>query len=112
MTPSLDDPEFDGWLLMRRAAVPERWTHRVVDLALVPLLPDEAASLLGDRPQLSADDELIVRLAARGHSLEAISREAGISSRAVSRRLANLRERFGAESNVALVALLARRGFG
>lgn len=83
-----------------------------MNVALIPLLPDEARDVLaGRRSGLSTDEAALVRLVAKGMTLERVGRALGISSRAVSRRLARLRDQFGAETNVELVARLARGGF-
>jgi len=96
------------------SSVPRRWADRSVLVALVPLLPKEARSLFHGEPvspELSVEDEAVLRRAARGTAPSEIASELGISPRSVYRRLAKLRRRFGAPTTSELVAALARRGF-
>lgn len=103
-----------GWVLLPMESVPPQWRQRATLLALVPLLPEEAKSVLQEGsavPRLDAEEERLVRLVASGMNAESIAGELGVTSRSVSRRLARLRQRFGVDENSGLAAFLARRGF-
>lgn len=107
--------EAKAWLLMSREAVPDQWRHRVVDLALIPLLSEEAAQVLageGAHPALGPEDAALARLLVRGLTISAIATETGMSIRGVQRRLVRLRKRFGAGTTAELRGLFADRGFG
>ncbi len=83
-------------------------------LALVPLMAAEADEMLAGRlivPELSREDEGLARLAAQGLSAEEIAKRLHMTPRSVYRRLARLRERFGASTSAELAARLARLGF-
>ena len=104
-----------GWVFLHPSAVPERWAERAVPMAMVPLTADEALRLLDDSPVKQdplAQDADLMRLIARGLSAEVIARRLGIAPRSVYRRLARLRDAFGAATTVELATELARRGFG
>ena len=93
--------------------VPERWRDRARSASLIPLLPDEAASVLSsDGADVDASDDTLLNLAARGLPAPSIARTAGISIRTVHRRLARLREQFEVETTAQLASELSRRGFG
>lgn len=93
-------------------AVPEHWRSRAVPMALVPLLPSEARSILeGPQATIAPEDEDLLRLAARGLTGADIARELGISLRSVERRLARLRRDLGVDSTAELAAFLSKRGF-
>ena len=84
-------------------------------VVMIPLTSDESDQLLGHEPiqadELGQDVDLM-RLVARGLSAEVIASRLGLAPRSVYRRLARLREAFGAESTAELATELARRGFG
>jgi len=102
----------EGWLFVDPSRVPDRWRDRAVPVCLVPLLPEEAASVLdGSLPELSEDVEELARLVAGGMSVTEMARRLHLSHRSVQRRLARLRLRLGVETTAQLAALLARRGF-
>ncbi len=104
-----------GWVFLKPSAVPERWAERAVPMVMIPLTADESQSLLDETPIRQdplAQDADLMRLVARGLSAEVIARRLGIAPRSVYRRLARLRDAFGAASTVELATELARRGFG
>ncbi|HWC14609.1 MAG TPA: LuxR C-terminal-related transcriptional regulator [Actinomycetota bacterium] len=92
--------------------VPEEWRDRALRLALVPLLPDEAERF---QPEAHHDraqgDERLLQMVAKGLAPTAIARQLDIPERTIERRLAQLRDRFGARSSAELTAFLAKRGF-
>lgn len=103
------------WLLLPLDAVPAEWRPRAVQMSLVPLLPNEARSVLAGEsavPALDPADLRLVELVARGLSGRAISREIRVPLRTVERHLSRLRSRFGVATTAELAAVLARRGFG
>ena len=86
-----------------------------MDLALIPLLPEEASRVLAGEaahPALNPEDAALARLLVRGLTISAIAGEAGMSVRGVQRRIGRLRERFGTETTAELRGLFADRGFG
>jgi DNA-binding CsgD family transcriptional regulator len=102
------------WVLMPKAAVPPRWAGRAVDLALVPLGPEEARGILQDgsaAPSFDRDDEKLARLVAKGLSADEIARAAHMTPRSVYRHMARLRRKVGARSTSELISHLAREGF-
>jgi DNA-binding CsgD family transcriptional regulator len=102
-----------GWLFLSPEALPDVWRSRAQPAVFVPLMPAEARQLLAGEaaePTLSARDEKVARLAARGRTADAIARELGISRRTVDRRLALLREQFGVSSSVELGVCLSALG--
>ncbi|HEX2266952.1 MAG TPA: helix-turn-helix transcriptional regulator [Actinomycetota bacterium] len=102
------------WVLMPREAIPPRWSGRAIDLALVPLAPDEARGILqagSAVPSLDRDDEKLARLVAKGLSAEEIARAAHMTPRSVYRHMARLRRKVGARSTSELISHLAREGF-
>jgi DNA-binding NarL/FixJ family response regulator len=103
-----------GWLLVPEGAVPDRWRDRAVPMMFVPLLPQEADQVLESgsaRPELDAEDEALLRLLAKGSTVEDTARKMGLHIRTVERRLAALRRRLGVATTAELVRMLARRGF-
>lgn len=105
----------ESFLFMDPASIPDRWSERAVPVVMVPLTPDESAQLLSDAPVMSDElgqDADLMRLVARGLSAEVIARRLGLAPRSVYRRLARLRDSFGAGSTAELATELARRGFG
>ena len=104
----------DHVLMFVLGDVPERWRGRARQISFIPLLPDEADSVLTGREgeAVNEDDEALLKLAARGLSAPAIARASGLSIRTVHRRLARLREQLQVESSAELAAELSRRGFG
>lgn len=107
-------PQHEAWLFLRPKAVPERWRRRSLEVRMVPLLPEEAARVLAEEtttPEAGPEDEPLIKLLARGLSARAIAVELGMPLRTVERRLARLRERFGARSTAELAAFLSKRGF-
>lgn len=94
--------------------VPDRWKSRVQTVALVPLLPDEAAQVLRAgyaEARVHPDDEDLARLLSAGASVERIANELGVTVRSVYRRLARLRTMFEVSSTAELTAALTRMGF-
>lgn len=113
--PASGEEEPKAWVLISPRAVPERWRHRAVDLALIPLLPEEASRVLagdGAHPVLNPEDAAFARLLVRGLTISAIADELEMSVRGVQRRVGRLRERFGTETTAQLRGLFADRGFG
>lgn len=103
------------WLFMESELIPDRWRGRMVEGALVPLLPEEASRLLAEgRTESGMDpaEERLVELVASGGSPSRIAAELDISRRTLERRLRRLRRRFGVRSTAELAAFLSRRGFG
>lgn len=95
-------------------AVPDEWRARALPVFLVPLDRDEAGDLLrsGSTERLiDNEEEELLRLVARGFSARTIARRMGRSERSIHRRLARLRERYGASSTQELATELARKGF-
>lgn len=110
--PSGPPDAHEGWFFVDPSRVPDRWRERAVPVCLVPLLPEEAASILeGSLPELSEDEEQLARLVAAGASVTEMAGHLYVSNRSVQRRLARLRRRLGVETTAQLAALLARRGF-
>jgi DNA-binding CsgD family transcriptional regulator len=114
----MDEPSVNEqdtvWVLMPKGAIPSRWAGRAVDLALVPLAPDEARGVLqagSAVPSLDRDDEKLARLVAQGLSAEEIARAAHMTPRSVYRHMARLRRKVGARSTSELISHLAREGF-
>lgn len=106
--------DYRAWLFVAAGAVPPEWQDRAIEVALVPLLPQEAAAILTDRttaPTIEEGDMPLVRLVARGKSGTEIARHLGMSPRSVYRRLARLRGLFNVDSSAELASELARRGF-
>lgn len=102
------------WVLMPKAAIPPRWAARAVEMALVPLAPEEAKGVLQAGtavPSLDQDDEKLARLVAQGLSAEEIARVAHMTPRSVYRHMARLRRKIGARSTSELISHLAREGF-
>lgn len=101
-----------GWLFLPAGAVPERWRGRAVPMAMVPLLPAEAGTLLieGKTDKLEGDEELL-RLVAAGYTRAVIARRLGVSLRTVQRRLARVQQKTGTGSLPELAVLLAKQGF-
>ena len=104
-----------SFLFMDPESIPSRWAERAVPVVMIPLTSDESAQLLSDEPiqsdELGQDADL-VRLVARGLSAEVIANRLGLAPRSVYRRLARLRDAFGAGSTAELATELAARGFG
>lgn len=108
-------PQDEGWLFLRLDAVPEAWRERVVQLVLVPLLPEEAAQILAGQaaePHTQPEDLTLMGLLAAGTSAAGIAKEMRIPVRSVHRRIARLRRAFEVETTAELVGRLARSGFG
>ena len=104
-----------GFLFLHPDALPEQWSDRAVPIVMVPLTAEESAQVLSDepvKPDTVAADTDLMRLVARGLSAEIIARRLGLAPRSVYRRLARLREAFGADTTAELATELARRGFG
>ena len=102
------------WVLMPKGSIPPRWAGRAIDLALVPLAPDEAKGVLAAGsavPSLDRDDEKLAHLVAQGLSAEEIARVAHMTPRSVYRHMARLRRKVGARSTSELISHLAREGF-
>lgn len=103
-----------GWILVAPGALPERWRDRALPMFLVPLLPEEARTVLagdGATSQLHGEDLSLARLVARGVPVDDCARQLHLTSRTVYRRLARLRRLVGVTTTSELVAELARRGF-
>lgn len=106
--------EDHGWLFLPADAVPTRWRERAVELALIPLLPEELGEILARReplPQLTVQEEKIAKLVAQSAPVKTIAKELGISRRSAERLLASLRDQFGVRSTAELAVFLAKRGF-
>ena len=104
-----------GFLFLDPSSVPQQWADRAIPIVMVPLTAEESAQVLSDepvKPDTVAADTDLMRLVARGLSAEVIARRLGLAPRSVYRRLARLRDSFGAETTAALATELARRGFG
>jgi DNA-binding NarL/FixJ family response regulator len=101
------------WLFVL-GEVPERWRDRARYASFIPLLPDEAASVLaaGAGSPVDPEEDALLRLAARGLPAPAIARVSGVSIRTVHRRLARLREQLEVDTTSELAAELSRMGFG
>jgi DNA-binding NarL/FixJ family response regulator len=83
-------------------------------VAVVAITPDEAQALLAGRdvvPSLTPEEEQVLSLLLKGHTVTAIGRSLGVSPRSVQRRLARLRATFDVPSNNELVVAAARAGF-
>ena len=109
-----DTPREAVWVLVPADALPERWAHRALPLSLVRLLPEESGQLLQNgttTPAMSLEDEDLARLVARGMGVPEIARTLHMTPRSVYRRLARLRNRFGARTSIELAAILAKQGF-
>lgn len=107
---SADPP---GYLFLREEHVPPRG-RRGSRFLLIPLLPEEASSVLAGEEAVvlvEPEDEELARLLAQGTPVAQIAREFGRPLRSVQRRVGRLRERFGVRTTTRLVAELARRGF-
>jgi DNA-binding CsgD family transcriptional regulator len=95
-------------------ALPERWAHRALPLALIRLLPEESEQLLAEgvaSPALSVEEEELARLVASGMGAPDIARRLHMTPRSVYRRLARMRKRFDARNSTELAAILAKKGF-
>ena len=106
--------EVPGWIILSPDAVPEVWRSRAVPTVLVPLTPVEASQVLSGEPVrqgISADDLPLMHLIARGLTPAGIARELRVSQRTAYRRVAGLRDKFGASTTEELATELARRGF-
>lgn len=111
----INPSDLGGWLFLHPSAVPERWAERAVDVAMVPLLPEEAANILDEgttEPATDPSDEALLKLVAGGRSIASIARELGIGDRTVDRRLERIRTRYGIGSKAEMAAFFAERGFG
>ena len=114
MTPGSSPHETTTWLFMRGDDIPERWRSRAVPVFLVPLVPDEAGTLLEHgtaAPFLSPDEQVLAGLVARGLPTKDVADRLAMSTRGVQRKVARLRRRLGLEAGDDLSAFLARRGF-
>ena len=106
---------FAGFLFLDPDSLPEQWSDRAIPIVMVPLTAEESAQVLSDepvKPDTVAMDTDLMRLVARGLSAEVIARRLGLAPRSVYRRLARLRDTFGAGTTAELATELARRGFG
>lgn len=104
-----------GWVMVPPDVLPRTWQRRAAIVALVPLLPAEAARVLSEgsaTPQLAPELATVASDVAQGRTTAAIAKREGLSLRAVQYRLAKLRDAFGVRTQAELVAELARRGFG
>lgn len=100
-------------LVLESDEVPETWRPRAVRVWFVRLTSEEVTLLLDQEPprvQIDPEDEPVARLVARGMPAKAIANDLGLTARGVYRRIARLRERFGAGSIPELVAELSRLG--
>lgn len=103
----------NGWILLPPDEVPARWQERAIDVCLIPLLPDERASVLAEQPAqpVIADEDLpLARLVARGLAVKSIARHLDIDPRTAQRHISGLRDRLGAKSKAELASLLAAHG--
>ncbi len=83
-------------------------------MLLVPLLPEEAAQVLSGvpaEPQLTEEDEALLRLLTRGATVVDAAHELRLHVRTVERRLAALRQRLGVATTPDLVRLALEKGF-
>lgn len=98
-----------AWVIVDRVSVPERWADRALDVAMIPLLADEFADLLNGDPvsKMDGTDEELLRLIGAGLSSGAIAQRLRISERTVDRRIARLKDRFGAASRFDLAKIAA-----
>lgn len=101
------------WLFVL-GEVPERWRDRARPASLIPLLPEEAETVMatGASEPADAEEAALLRLAARGLPAPSIARMTGVSIRTVHRRLARLRDQLEVETTAQLAAELSKRGFG
>ena len=102
-------------LILPIDSVPSHWKPRVQFVALIPLMPDETEQVLAEEPITPriADGEIpFARLVAGGSTISEIASALRISHRSVERRIAQLRERFGAESKAELAIFLSRHLIG
>ena len=101
------------WLFVL-GEVPERGRDRARSASFIPLLPEEAESVMatGAAAPADAEGDALLRLAARGLPAPSIARQSGVSIRTVHRRLARLREQLEVDTTAELAAELSRRGFG
>lgn len=100
-------------LLLHPEAVAQRWHARAQTVALVHLLPAEAAQILRDGaavPGLGTDERQLADLVAARVTTAEIARRLALSLRTTQRRLAQLRRRYGAASTDELAGLLTRTG--
>jgi DNA-binding NarL/FixJ family response regulator len=105
--------EFEGWVFVRRGALPDAWRERATETLLVPLLPGEGAQLFSPgrvSSLLKQTEERLARLVARGLRVTDIAAELGVNPRTVERQLTALRQRVGARSLAELRNILARAG--
>jgi DNA-binding NarL/FixJ family response regulator len=65
---------------------------------------------LSDRVALDAEEMELVRLLAEGLVLDAVARRLQVSERTVRRRIRALCDRFGVDTPVQVVVILARNG--
>lgn len=103
-----------GWLFLAEADIPDRWRERAVPVMFVPLLPEETGEILVGvpaRPELTEQDEALLRLMAHDASIQDAADQLGLHIRTVERRLASLRKRFNLTSTAELLRFAARRGF-
>lgn len=98
------------WLLADPAVLPPALSDRAVLLALVALLPEEAAALSGS-DATAPDGPRVAALAAQGLNATEIAARLHISERTAYRRLARLRRSVGARNATELTARLNERGF-
>lgn len=96
-----------AWVIMDRVSVPPRWADRATDVALIPLLPDESADLLNGHPisRMDCADEELLRLIGQGLSSRSMAGRLGVSERTVDRRIARLKDVFGAASRFDLARI-------
>lgn len=102
------------WVVLEPEAVPDRWKGRARYVALIPLVGSEGDQVLAGEPaapDISAQDEGLARLIARGLSTSEIARRLSVSERSIERRTASLRKQFGLQSKEELSLFLARQGF-
>lgn len=82
--------------------------------ALVHLTADELAGVVGNLGSNGRDllQNAIAEMLSQGFSTRAIANRTGLSERTVQRRIALLREEFGAQPGADLSDVLRSRGFG
>lgn len=111
---AMRDQRRGPWILVDPSDVPEDWRGRGTPLVMLPLLQDEADSILAGRPATPAvdDEELrLLQMVARAPTIRQIAKEMGLGERATQKRLAALRRQFGVGSTSELSALLASKGY-
>jgi DNA-binding NarL/FixJ family response regulator len=104
----------ETWLVLDPDDVPERWSHRSMQVTVLRLSPDEARRILSAdhaHPTVAPEDEELARLVASGVGVSEISKRLHLTRRSIYRRLARLRGAFGVATVGELAAKLSRLGY-